>query len=93
MEFWFKFVVLRDNGEGEVLGGIECGCKGCAYGVQSLSKGEKGFLGKAFGDDDEVKSKIDDSLVTIAGSFLIFFLQFCFIMGNCMGGLRLVDSL
>ena len=54
---------------------------------------QKGLLGKAFGDDDEVKSKIDDSLVTIAGSFLIFFLQFCFIMGNCMGGLRLVDSL
>ena len=34
---------------------------------------QKGLLGKAFGDDDEVKSKDDDSLVTIAGSFLIFF--------------------
>lgn len=29
-------------------------------------KVQKGLLGKAFGDDDEVKSKDDDSLVTIA---------------------------
>ena len=36
-------------------------------------KVQKGLLGKAFGDDGEVKSKDDDSLVTIAGSFLIFF--------------------
>ena len=28
-------------------------------------KVQKGCLGKAFGDDDEVKSKDDDSLVTI----------------------------
>uniref|UniRef100_K4BQF7 Uncharacterized protein n=1 Tax=Solanum lycopersicum TaxID=4081 RepID=K4BQF7_SOLLC len=33
-------------------------------------KVQKGLLGKAFGDDGEVKSKDDDSLVTIAGNHI-----------------------
>ena len=30
--------MLSDNGEGEVLGGIECGCEGCAFGVFSVKR-------------------------------------------------------
>lgn len=53
-------------------------------------KVQKSLLSNTF-DDDEVKSKDDDSLVTIAGTFF-FFLTICFYNRELYGP-RLVDSL